>query len=67
MTEENKKNENTEDSAPAVVGQIKVSNELFDVSTLIKKSSKKENTLSSKDDEKLTPRERAIKARREGK
>ncbi|WP_029513233.1 hypothetical protein [Mycoplasmopsis primatum] len=56
--------------APAVVGQLKVSNDLLDFSAYAAKPSKKTEKECDKecgDDSKLTPRERAIKARKEGK
>ncbi len=57
--------------APAVVGQIQVSDELLDFSAFAKPKKKetscKESGACSKDEENLTPRERAIRARKEGK
>ncbi|VEU77883.1 hypothetical protein [Mycoplasmopsis columbinasalis] len=60
------KNAASEQAAPAVVGQLSVSNELLDFSGLAKKSSKKKECLldGKCEDNELTPRERAILARK---
>lgn len=69
MLEDKEKNTSAaEEKAPAVVGQLKVSNDLLDFSSLAKKSAKKKECPNdgtcTKDDENLTPRQRAILARK---
>lgn len=59
------KQEAEEESAPAVVGQLSVSNDLLDFSSVAsKREAKKRECAISGDCEGLTPREKAILARK---
>ncbi|WP_438341540.1 hypothetical protein [Mycoplasma sp. 3341] len=67
MADENKKPQVEEQDAPAVVGQLQVSNDLLDFSMFSKKPKKCDGECSaqSKDEAQLTPRERAILERKQ--
>ncbi|MGX9358268.1 ATP-dependent zinc metalloprotease FtsH [Mycoplasma sp. 128] len=62
--QETKVEEKAEDSAPAVVGQLKVSNDVLDFSMFSKKSSESKKEEKVLDENNLTPREKAILERR---
>ncbi|QJG66851.1 hypothetical protein [Mycoplasma phocoenae] len=58
--QDNIKKDDVEQSAPAVVGEIKVSNDLLDFSSLKPKKAKKECEGACSNDKELTPRQKAI-------
>ncbi|MBN0919527.1 ATP-dependent zinc metalloprotease FtsH [[Mycoplasma] gypis] len=59
-----KTEEKQDDEAPAVVGQLSVSNESLDFSSLATKTTKRNKREISEEQKNLTPRERAILERR---